>query len=86
MEKQNADGTIAQVRVTADWTIASYDIEMNDGSMTTILMERLAKTMLGLVVASLAGYYSGCQYTEKKTRATSCKKKFATIVEPTDEV
>ena len=31
----NVDGTIAQVRVSADGTIASYEIETGDGSMTT---------------------------------------------------
>jgi hypothetical protein len=34
-KKWNADGTIAQVRVSADGTIASYDIETSDGTMTT---------------------------------------------------
>ena len=34
-KKWNVDGTIAQVRVSADGTIASYEIETGDGSMTT---------------------------------------------------
>ena len=34
-KKWSADGTIAQVRVSADGTIASYDIETSDGTMTT---------------------------------------------------
>ena len=34
-KKWSDDGTIAQVRVSADGTIASYDIETSDGTMTT---------------------------------------------------
>jgi hypothetical protein len=34
-KKWNADGTISQVRESADGTIASYDIETSDGTMTT---------------------------------------------------
>ena len=34
-KKWTADGTIAQVRIAADGTIASYEIQTSDGSMTT---------------------------------------------------
>ena len=34
-KKWNADGTITEVRTAADGTIASYEIETSDGSLTT---------------------------------------------------
>ena len=34
-KKWTNDGTITSVRTTSDGTIASYDIETSDGSMTT---------------------------------------------------
>ena len=34
-KKWSAEGTIAQMRVSADGTIASYEIETSDGTMTT---------------------------------------------------
>ena len=34
-KKWSSDGTITQVRVSADGTISSYEIETSDGTMTT---------------------------------------------------
>ena len=34
-KKWSSDGTIAQVRISADGTMASYEIETSDGTMTT---------------------------------------------------